>query len=299
MNSGMNRRKFIKTTSVAAAGMALAPSFLWGESAERPGVLVVHGQDVQKMLEAGIAKLGGWSAWVNKGRKVTIKPNAAWASRPEEGGNTDPLLVGALVKACQQAGASEVVLPENPCADFKRSFAMSGIADAVKAAGGKLYRPGKNDYREVRLPRAKTLKTARVAVDVLDTDVLINVPVAKSHGGAVLTLSMKNWMGSVEDRGFWHRNQLHQCIADLSTLLRPHLIVVDATRIMTTHGPRGPGDLEYPHQLIFGRDPVAVDAVAATLFKKKPFDIPHIRIAHEMGVGCGLLEQLNITHLET
>jgi uncharacterized protein (DUF362 family) len=295
----MNRRDFLKTTAFAAVGSTLIPQILHAEEATKPSLLVVHGKDPVKMLQAGIEQLGGWSALVKKGQRVTLKPNAAWATTAAEGGNTDPQLVGEFVKACLQAGARQVNLPENTCSSEKKSFSMSGIAEAVKAAGGRLYRPVKGkDYKTVELPRAKVLTKADVPKDVLDCDVLVNMPVAKSHGGSILTISMKNWMGSVEDRGFWHRHDLHQCIADFSTFIKPHLIIVDATRIMVTNGPRGPGDLEYPQQIIFGKDPVAVDAYASTLFKKKPFDIPYIRIAHEMGVGCGHLDAVDIRHMD-
>jgi len=111
------------------------------------------------------------------------------------------------------------------------------------------------------------------------------MPVAKHHRAAGVTLSMKNWLGSVQDRGAWHRNGLHQCIADFSTFIKPKLIVIDATRIMLTNGPRGPGEMANPNEIILSTDPVAADAYAATLFKKKPMEIGAIRIAHEMGIG--------------
>jgi len=263
-----------------------------------PRVVVVHGADVAEMLQKGMAKLGGFGAFVKKGQKATVKVNAAWASRPEQGGNTHPALVGAIVEGCRKAGASEVVLPENTCSPHEQSFVLSGIEAAAAAAGGRLYQLGEGQYRKVALPRGKLLKRAEVATDVLETGCLINVPVAKSHGGAVLTVSMKNWMGSVRDRKFWHQGQLHQCIADCSTLIEPNLIVVDATRIMLTNGPRGPGQIATPGELIFGTDPVAVDAYAATLFGKQPFSVPHIEIAHEMGIGVGDLDKVEIVRLE-
>ncbi|MFC1498764.1 DUF362 domain-containing protein [Verrucomicrobiota bacterium] len=294
----INRRDFIKNTAVVTA----ASSFLTVESlaAEtKTTVYVVHGKDISKMVQAGIDRLGGWSAFVKKGEKVTIKPNIAWASRPEQGGNTDPTLVGECVAACKAAGASEVIVPENTCNKPKYSFPMSGVEDAVKKAGGKIYAAGDAKYfKKVELPKAKSLKEAEVVKDVLDTGCLINMPVAKSHKAATLTLSMKNWMGSIKDRGFLHGNNLHQCIADISTLIKPSLIIIDATRIMLTNGPRGPGKLDYPNQLIFGTDPVAVDAYAATLFKKEPFDIPHVKIAHEMKIGCGDLARVKVEHIE-
>lgn len=297
--NGIDRRDFLKGAVAATAVASFLPGNALAGTA-KPTIYVVHGTDIKKMITAGMVRMGGWKAFVKPGKKATIKPNAAWASRPEQGGNTDPVLVGECVAACKAAGASEAVVPENPCSSPKQSFPMSGIEDAVDKAGGRMYCARKAEhFRKVDLPDAKTLTQADVVVDVMDTGCLINLPVAKTHSGATLTLSMKNWMGSVKDRGYLHGHNLHQCIADLSTFIKPSLIIIDATRIMVTKGPRGPGELEYPNELIFGRDPVAVDAYGATLFKKDPFDILHIKIAHEMNVGCGDLTKVNVVHVKT
>ena len=297
----IHRRDFLKTAAAAAAALAFAPRRLFAEAAAPAArVVVAHGTDVPQMLAAGIAAVGGWSAFVKPGQKATLKPNAGWASTPEQGANTHPRLVEECIRACLAAGASEVVLPENPCSPAARSFAMSGIAAAAKSAGGRLYEPDdEKDFVEVDVPRGKILKQVAVARDVLETGCLINVPVAKTHRGATLTLGLKNWMGSVRDRGFWHRSGLHQCVADFATLIQAQLTVVDATRIMMTNGPRGPGELKTPNQLVFGTDPVAVDAYAATLFGMQPFDVPYVQIAHDMGLGCGDLAKVDVQHLET
>lgn len=299
MANHIKRRRFLLSSAAAAAvGPALARDAGGGEGKNE--IFVVHGTDPVKMLRAGIEKMGGWDRVVQEGKKVTVKPNAAWASRPEQGGNTDPHLVGECVAACLGAGASEVVVPEKPCSPAERSFPMSGIDKAVEKAGGRMYAAENDDmFSTVSLPQARVLDKADVIKDVLDTGCLINMPVAKSHRSAVLTLSMKNWMGVDNNRRMWHRKGLHQCIADFSTFIKPSLIIVDATRIMLTKGPRGPGELAYPNQIIIGRDPVAVDAYAATLFKKEPFSIDYIKIAHEMGVGCGDLDKVSITELKT
>lgn len=297
MNVRLNRRQFVKTAVLAAA----VPHVPWLRNAfaasatERARVIVVTGTDTAKMLEAGIAELGGWKAFVKPGGKVTLKPNAAWASRPEQGGNTDPILAGACVAACRSAGAARVVVPENPCNPPEQSFTLSGILKEVEAAKGEMVAVrDAGHFTRTALPDAVSLKEADIVTDVLETDCLINMPVAKQHGGATLTLSMKNWMGSVKDRGAWHRGNLHQCIADLSTRVHPQLVIIDATRIMLNKGPRGPGDLAWPHQIILSLDPVAADAYATTLFKKAPFEIGYIKLAHEMGIGCGDLEKINI-----
>jgi uncharacterized protein (DUF362 family) len=224
----------------------------------------------------------------------------AWSSTPEQGGNTHPDLVRACVLAAEANGASKVTLPENTCHPEKSTFKVSGVTECLKGTKARLYRPAENDYRKVDIPKGKIAKSASVPKDILECDCLINMPVAKNHSGATLTLSMKNWMGSIanEDRRAWHRDGLHQCIADFSTFIKPKLIIIDATRILLTKGPQGPGDLAHPHELILGTDPVAVDAYAATLFQKAPFDISHIQLAHEMGVGCGDLAKVKIERIE-
>ena len=204
------------------------------------------------------------------------------------------------VLAASSAGAATIALPENTCHPEKATFKASGVEAALKGTPGRLYRPAPKDYRKVDIPKGKTVKSASVPADILDCDCLINMPVAKSHSATGLTLSMKNWMGSVanEDRRGWHRDGLHQCIAYISTFLKPKLTVIDATRIMLTKGPQGPGDLAHPDEIILSTDPVAADAYAATLFKKEPFDIGYIKIAHEMGVGCGDLKRVKIERVE-
>ncbi len=291
------RRTFLKTSAAAATAACWTPRLLANESGSR--VIVVHGKDITRMLARGIERFGGWEAFVVRGEKATLKANVAWASTPEQGGNTTPSLVAACVENCLAAGAADVVVPENPCSHPDEAFMISGIGQAVREAGGRMLALHDDRYfKTVNLPEAVTLKTAQIARDVLETACLINLPVAKHHSGAMLTLSMKNWMGSVKDRNFFHRNGLHQCIADCSTLIKPHLVIMDATRIMLDRGPRGPGTLDYPDQLIFSRDPVAADAYAATLFKKAPFDIPHIQLAHNMKIGCAVLDTIDIVHLE-
>ncbi len=294
----IDRREFLKTSAAAAVALALDPQRLFAQSDPAlPRVVVVHGTDLPAMLAAGIERLGGWDAFVQKDRRVTLKVNAGWASTPEQGANTHPVLVEACVRACLDAGAAKVAIPENPCSPAAKSFEMSGIGAAAKRAGARLYEPADKDFQTVEIPNAKILKNVDLVRDILETDCLINMPVAKTHRGATLTASLKNWMGSVRDRGFWHRAGLHQCIADFNGRIRAHLIVVDATRIMTTNGPRGPGKLEYPNRLVFGHDPVAVDAYVATLFAMEPFSVPYIKIAHDMGVGCGDLAKVDIQHL--
>lgn len=295
---GLKRRAFLKHAAAATALPMAGGAADNVVTAPKATVYVVHGKDIPEMLRAGIERMGGWPAFFQPGCKVVIKPNVAWNSTPEQGGNTHPDLVRAAVLAAEAAGAASINIPENTCHDEKATFPTSGIEGALKGTRARLYRPRKSDYREVAVPKGKTLKTAHIPGDILECDCLINMPVAKHHGGATLTLSLKNWLGSVQDRKVFHREGLHQCIADINTLLRPKLVVIDATRILLTKGPQGPGELAFPEEIILSADSVAADAYAATLFKKQPFDVQHIQLAHEMGIGCGDLSRIKIVRIE-
>lgn len=293
----VNRRTFVKSAAASCAAGVLISSKV--SSAAADAVLhVIHGEEPAAMLAQGIQKFGGWGALIKKGTTVTLKPNAAWASLPEQGGNTDPRLVGACVRALKAAGAAKVIVPENPCSPSDKAFSLSGIAAAVKDAGGEMIslEDGKR-FKTMSLPKGKILKSVEIATDLLNADFLINMPVVKSHGGCTITCSLKNWMGSVKDRRQWHSHGVDQCIVDFNAHFSAALIIADATRVMRTLGPQGPGDVIFPKQLIFGRDPVAVDAYAATLFDLKPFDIPHIKLAHDAGIGIGDLSRIQVNHL--
>ena len=293
----IKRRTFLKAGATAAMAAAVVPV----QAAEPVStVVVVHGEDIPKMIAVGIAKMGGWEKFVKPGAKVALKPNLAWKSTPEQGGNTHPAIVREVVLAAEAAKAKQVLIPENTCQPEKETFPTSGILEALKGTKAKLYRPKRADYVEVDVPKGKICRKAKVSRDLIEADCLINMPVAKHHGGATLTISMKNWMGAVDNntRRSWHRDGLHQCIADFSTYLKPHLVIVDATRIMLDHGPQGPGKLAHPHEIIFSTDPAAADAYAASLFNKTPEDVPHIKLAGELGVGCTDLAKIKIERVE-
>ncbi|MBI2265334.1 MAG: DUF362 domain-containing protein [Armatimonadetes bacterium] len=145
------------------------------------------------------------------------------------------------------------------------------------------------------LPKGKVLKSVKIIQPVLEADCFINVPVAKVHSSAILTMGLKNLMGIVEDRDYWHTAGLHQCIADMITGFRPHLTVIDATRILLTNGPKGPGEVRNVGQVIASADPLAADAYGATLFGKRPGEIPYLVSARAQTSGEIELGKIEIT----
>jgi uncharacterized protein (DUF362 family) len=252
------------------------------------------------MFDAGIAAMGGMEKFVKPGQTVVVKPNIGWDSAPEKAANTNPEVVGRIVKHCKDAGARRVMVFDNTCDEWTRCYKNSGIQEAVKANGGKIV-TGKDQsaYRPVKIRKGLTLKSTSVHELILDSDVFINVPVLKNHGGATMSLSMKNLMGIVWDRGFWHRNGLQQCIADFATFRQPDLNVLDGFRAMMRNGPRGVSvaDVEEKKYQLISTDMVAIDTAATKVFGIETERVTHIGLAESLGVGTTNLESLNIKRI--
>ena len=309
----MKRRDFFRSAAVLSAATLLKANSFGattnsGKMAvqKEPDLVAVMGGEPEEMLLRALKEIGGISNFVKKGYKVVIKPNIGWDKRPEMAANTNPDLVAALVKQCKNAGASEIIVFDHTCQDWRKCYTNSGIEKAVNDAGGKMM-PGNDEsyYREVDMSRGVNLKKAKIHQAILDCDVWFNVPVLKHHGGAKNTISMKNLMGIVWDRKFFHMNDLHQCIADAATLVKkPALNIIDAYRILKTNGPQGKSesDTVLLKSLIISPDFVAADTAALKMFSQvQPTDIKDVRyiaLAEKLHVGTQNLEKLNVKKIK-
>jgi uncharacterized protein (DUF362 family) len=262
-----------------------------------PDVVVARGGGPEELVRRAIAALGGMEKFVPKGANVVVKPNICVAYHTYEyAATTNPWVVGTLVKMCYQAGAASVKVMDYPFGGTQQqAYEISGIKEQVEAAGGEMVNMLSYKYVQTNIPNAVVLKKTAVYDDILNTDVLINVPIAKQHSAARLTLGMKNLMGVIQNRQVLHTN-LGQCIADLNALIRPQLTVVDAVRILTANGPTGGdlGDVKKLDTIIASPDIVAADSYAASLFGMKPEDLEYIVAGTAMGLGRSDLQNLTI-----
>lgn len=301
----MRRRDFLGTllsgalTAKAAAAVGTIPKFLTNHSPY--DLVAVKGGRPDVMFDRAMESFGGMKAFVSKGQKVLVKPNIGWDVLPEFGGNTHPALVKRVIEHCYDAGAKEVFVFDHTCDNWKQTYKNSGIESAAKDAGATVV-SGENEgyYQEVSLPHGKVLTNAKVHEILLDADVFINVPVLKHHSSARITAGLKNLMGVVWDRRFWHQNDLHQCIADFAPSRLPDLTIVDAYFVMKRNGPRGTSkeDVVTMKSLIVSRDMLAADVAAAKLFGIKPEDVPYLKIAADAKIGNANLEALAIKRIK-
>jgi len=295
-----NRRKFVKL-GVAGTTVAITAPTTFAADEKKVDVWVLHGKDNQKLMQKAMSIIKQ-NGWLGKDVKtVALKVNAGWARTPEEGANTHPELVDGFISAAKKGGVQQVLIPEFPCNNGKIAFKRSGILPVAKSHKCKMIdlKRNKKSFREVAIPNGKKLKKEKVAKEFLDADAIVNMPVAKHHGGAIVTCGMKNWMGAVEGRRKWHKIDLHQCIADFATFMKPTWTIVDATRCIMDKGPQGPAKvLKTPHLLIISKDQVAADSYASSIFQKSPYKIKYLKYAEEMGIGVVDKNKMNIHKIE-
>ncbi|MGA2468470.1 MAG: DUF362 domain-containing protein [Thermodesulfobacteriota bacterium] len=299
-NQKITRRKFLKT---AATGMALGlvgrPSFL--EAKEDYDLVAISGEPVaatRKALEA----MGGISRFVKKGQRVVLKPNMSFSRTPDFSATTHPLVVATAAQACIEAGAQQVLILDHTLQRAEFCLERTGIRDACKNIPGVyvLALQERKFFREIKIPQGKVLERVEVMKEILDSQVLINIPVAKSHSATGVSLGMKGLMGMIWDRESFHSQyNINQAIPDLATVIKPQLTILDATRALASGGPGGPGEVKKPNLVIAGIDPVAVDSYGVTVvpwygqnFKGR--QVEHLLVAHQRGLGKIDIDQLKI-----
>lgn len=294
------RRHFLQQT--AAAGSTLATGAVTASSAHaaeeqaemciaRWGGSPVPEEEVNamatKLTEQAMAALGGMGRFVKKGNTVWVKPNVAWSRSPEQASNTNPAVVGSLVKQCLDAGAKSVKVGDVTCHPAKQAYPASGIEAMAKAAGAEVVYIDPERCKEMAVG-GKVIDKWLVCPEIIESDVVINVPVLKQHGVSKATMCMKNLMGVVPDkgRGSWHQN-LATCLCDITEFVKPTLNVLDAVRILVANGPTG-GNLEDVRRkdtVAAGTDILALDAFGATLLGHEPLDIPSVKAGYDRGLG--------------
>ena len=301
--SDVNRRDFLKKSIIISAGVTLLPKI--GKAGlfrtVSNDIAVVTGTDYFASTLRAVELLGGISKYVPKGSKVGIIVNAPnWWAKPGSHTNTDVVL--ATLKLLNDAGAKEITYLL-PVADefYKRSQKSEQFASITKTV-----KNNSREYKEVEIPKGISLKKASVIKDLFDCDVFINIPINKHHAGTQYSNCLKNFMGNCkgETNHFFHSapgkdghedfDFLSQCIADVNLIRKPDLCISDATEVLKTNGPAGPGELIKPNKVFAGTDPVAMDAYGSTILDYRPEDIRPTVLASKHGIGSMDIKNLNI-----
>jgi len=300
----MHRRHFLALSAGAVGAGLVGPNTLpWSlaRASEFPDLAVGRGAPAQAVRLA-LEALGGMQRFVRPDQVVVIKPNASFPAPPEWGATTHPEVLAAVIEASLAAGARRVLVADHTMGQAERCFARTGTAAVVERFPKVKLAPLEEEqaYTAVAVPGGESLRATRIASVALKADVLINLPSAKAHSATRVSLGLKNLMGLVWDRGVFHSDMdIDIGIADLATVVRPQLTILDAIKILKTNGPTGPGEVEDFGGVVAGVDPVAVDAYGVGLASwdhqtLTPTQLGYLRHAAARGVGTLDLASLNI-----
>jgi len=307
MRRMLDRRQFLKTSIMSAmwltaggAGPGLPKKLI---AAGYPDIAIAVGKPEQA-TGAALDVLGGMQRFVKPGDKVLIKPNMSFPGGVLSATTTNPEVVREVVTMCKRSGASSIRVLDHPLR--RDELCIEGVREACRIFNDDmvhgLYK--KDFFKAVSIPDAEQLKETRVMRDYLDSDVLIAVPVAKTHGSTGVSLSMKGMMGLVLNRSVMHwKYDLSTSIVDLCTLLKPALVIIDASRVLSTNGPGGPGKVLDMNTIIASTDMVAADAQAVRMFewygrRMQPRQVKHIELAHQRGLGRMDIENLMVKRVQ-
>jgi len=287
----ISRRGFLKAGTATVVSGPFFTGRVFSEGNADIGVAV--GTNIQAAVRSAVASVGGIGAFVKKGARVGIKPNLSFASPVNRAATTNPATVKAVMDLCFEAGAKQVVVLDHPLQDAAIIGDKAEVAAVVKETKNAILvlPTTENLYKETVIPKGKEMKSTKVVRILDEIDVLINLPVAKSHSACFISLGIKGNLGLVWDRIAYHNSgDFDQSVADLATIIKADLTIVDAIRALTTRGPQGPGKVVELNTIVAGRDPVAVDSYAVTLTpwnnrEAKGRNIKHLVFASEMGLG--------------
>jgi len=297
MSNQLSRRKFIKkcgqigTGVVASFSLSSFTSFAKTTS-EQVDLAVVQGNPVDAVVKA-LDLIGGIKKFINPNDMVLIKPNISFPNPKKWGSTTNPEVVKVVVQLVIEAGANRVIVADNTMRDGMICFERTGLIDELKKLEKVKVIPLQREsfFKEIEVPNGNALKSVKIAKLIQRCNVLINLPCAKSHAATDVSFGLKNLMGLIWDREFFHQGtDLHTAIAELSTVIRPQLTILDATRALVTGGPTGPGKIQELNTIIASTDPLAVDAYAASLTNwnnrsTNAQSIKHLSHAAKIGVG--------------
>jgi uncharacterized protein (DUF362 family) len=318
-SKGLNRRQFLNRLTKAGISITAAcAAGFWFHDSRSPSasknegsnltlpdfsinalgqkMSIVRGEDRVATLRLAVKSLGGIETFIKKGDRVLLKVNAAFASPAILSATTHPSIITEMAQLCFQAGATSVVITDNPINDPVSCFNLAGIADAARSAGAKVVLPSDDQFSPVTVNDAKLIRNWPVLYEPFaDINKVIGMAPLKDHNRSGASMIMKNWYGLLGGRRNIFHQDIHSIIMELGMMVKPSLVILDATTTMMTNGPTGGSlsDLKNTNTMIVSTDQVAADAFGASLLGRSLDKLPFIGKAEAAGIGTADYLKLN------
>jgi uncharacterized protein (DUF362 family) len=276
------------------AGQVVLPDFSIPELQGKMSIVI--GQDRVGAINLGLKALGGIEAFIKKGDRVLVKVNAAFAVPAILSATTNPDLLAEVIRLCFRAGAASVVVTDNPINDPGSCFTLTGITGAAESAGAKVILPREPYFKPTTVPSAGLIRNWPLLYTPFEgVNKVIGMAPLKDHHRSGASMTMKNWYGLLGGRRNIFHQDIHTIITELALMVKPTMVILDATTTMMTNGPTGGSlsDLKQTNTMIVGTDQVAVDAFGAGLLGKSIPDLPFLSKAEAAGAGTSDYAALN------
>ncbi len=252
---------------------------------------------VEETVQSSIDLLGGLNALIMPGDTVLIKPNLVDNYEYKTGATTNPYVVRTLVRMTKQAGAKKVIVADGSRVglDTEVALAGTGMRKACEEMGAEVRDLKKDRYEVAFVPNGRIFRKIRMPQTFFEADIIINVPVMKTHDCEPVTLGLKNMKGLIHERDKkrFHRWGLTQSVLDLNKIALPHLTVLDGTVAMEGAGPLF-GTPVHLGLIVASFNTLAADTVAAAIMGYSVDEIPYLKMAEEQGLGVANLKKIQI-----
>ena len=270
-------------------------------------VSIVRVNDINESVKRAVELAGGLG--IKEGDTVVIKPNAKSQSPPGYGIVTDPRIIEAVVDLSFRQGAKKVKIADGAsyptgAYDTIAAFEAIGISDIAKRWDVDLVDLNSYDSVDIDIPNGLALDWVRIGRSVIEADVVVNLPVLKTHRLTLISACLKNigvGCATREEKKRLHRLGIDECIVDVYSIVKPNFNLVDGIITLEGEGPNFPPAKVKPlGLLIAGKDGLAVDGICAKIMGLEPSAIKHLKLAQKQGLGIIDLERIAIEgeHLE-
>jgi uncharacterized protein (DUF362 family) len=261
--------------------------------------------DVPAAVRKAVSLSGGFESVAWESAKVLVKPNAVLPAKTGTGIVTDASVVEAVTKLLLERNPKKIIIGEGSSVgyDFRETWnsmhcmEIAGVTDLAKKLGVEVVDLNRDEHVEVSAPDAYVMERFAIARTALEADVIISVPVIKTHIRTGITCGLKNMKGVLpgDEKKRTHKLGLDHGIVDLNRVVKPTFTIVDGiVGVQGAWGSQTEAADRVPLDLIFaGSDVVAVDAVCAAAAGFDVREILHVQLAAEANLGIcdmGLIE---------
>jgi uncharacterized protein (DUF362 family) len=264
-------------------------------------IVRVQSQQIEKAVRKAVQLADGFH--IPAGATVLLKPNVVHPSPSGSGKITDARVTEATARLVLEQDPGRVIIGEGSSVgydfpgrrDTMTCLEASGTADVARRLELELVDLNRDELVPVHAPDAYVMPDFAVARTAWEADVIIDLPVVKTHVRTGITCGLKNMKGVLpgNEKKRTHRMGLDRAIVDLHRVMRPQYTIVDAIAgVQGTH--TRPEDRVPLGVLLAGGDVVAVDAVCAAIMGFDVDQVHHVQLAAEAGLGVADLARIEV-----